>query len=493
MITGLELLLAIFPLLISATEHHKKGLRPVKIIASTRTKNEQQLFFFNELYGELSLLGNTLKAVLGELPPRPETQETISLTQDEHEEVERTLGSSTAKSFAEILERLLKSLNDLVSDKAVGLNKSDVSSMHETMFLRLESFRNDISHGEARASLMERFKFTRNEKSRLVAMVKIREANRNLERLLMTSFLADAYDQQRPVPKKVERERLRRISSQPVPKTLVRFQIEGKEIGPIASAISPGLDIESEPLCKLIQRAHTDQSTLEIVFEQNKLWQTRSRRNSLSIQKQKDITLKEFLSASSSRMNLRDKWILGVVLAHAALHGSGSPWLSKNWSKEHISFFKKDDSPMPDLRRPFLRVQLDDTSQARNQVKKLWKVDTSLETLGVLLLEIHSGQPIESKWTKEDLGEDGQPNAFTNLTTACRMLKELEFDVIDGYKSAVRACLDAEMSSSENIEHFSKQVYERIVLPLERELENGFRLKPEHFELVPDRWIPIQA
>lgn len=120
-------------------------------------------------------------------------------------------------------------------------------------------------------------------------------------------------------------------------------------------------------------------------------------------------------------------------------------------------------------------------------------MDTSLETLGVLLLEIHSGNSIESRWTKEDLGLDGQPNAFTNLTKAIRLLDELEFDVIEGYKSAVRACLDADMSSSENAEHFSKRVYERIVLPLERELENGFRLKPERFELVPDQRIPIKV
>ena len=148
---------------------------------------------------------------------------------------------------------------------------------------------------------------------------------------------------------------------------------------------------------------------------------------------------------------------------------------------------------MPDIKRPFLQFHHEDGSTASDRAKNMWKVDTSLESLGVLLLEIHLGSPIESRWTKEDLSTDGQPNALTNLTTAIRLLDELEYDVIQSYKSAVRACLDPDMCSSENAEHFSKRVYEEIVSPLERDLYNGWSLKPDDFGLVPDRWIPIKV
>ena len=127
MITGLELVLAILPLLISATENNKKALRPIKTILSSKTKNEQQVLFFDELYGELALLNNTLKAVLGELAPRY-SQDLVDLTQDELHKIEEALGTS-AQPFGVLLERLMRSLNDLVSEKSSGLARSEVSNV----------------------------------------------------------------------------------------------------------------------------------------------------------------------------------------------------------------------------------------------------------------------------------------------------------------------------------------------------------------------------
>ncbi|KAK5457292.1 hypothetical protein LTS15_005073 [Exophiala xenobiotica] len=563
MITGFELALAVLPLVISATEHHKKVLRPAEAILSTKRKNEHHLIFYEELYDELALLGNTLKTVGGNLVSRPEAEAFSSLNPDEHDEIERVLGSS-AQPFSDHLERLLRSLNDLVSEKSLGLNRSDVSDLAaRVMFTKLETFRVDMNQGVSRTTLSDRFRFTRNEMSRRVAMKRIRDANKMLERLLHTSVLSEIYEVQRPIPKKAERGRLRRMSeplfrkiadklatacdthnlheaklclwnccshqrqrraidsldlvvsvadvgdfgsywqestilitsednpslSQPT----VRFQVEEETTSAPLPMLSPKRDIETESLCNLIQRAHVEHSTLQIVFENGRLWQVRSRRNSLRIPRQKDITLKEFLSVPSSHIPLRERYILAVVLAHAALHGSGSSWLSEQWSKEHVSFFKKDDSVRPDLRRPFLKIELDTDAANSNQAKNLWKVNSALESLGILLLEIASDNPIESKYAKEDLNDDGQPNQYTNVTTALRLLDELEYDVVEGYKAAISACLDAEMLSSENAEIFSRAVYDRIVLPLERELENGFHIRPEQFELVPDLTIPVKS
>jgi hypothetical protein len=80
------------------------------------------------------------------------------------------------------------------------------------MFTKLETFRVDMKQGVARTTLSDRFRFTRNEMSRRVAMKKIRDANKMLERLLQTSMLSEIYEVQRPNPKKAERGRLRRMS-----------------------------------------------------------------------------------------------------------------------------------------------------------------------------------------------------------------------------------------------------------------------------------------
>ena len=126
MITGLELLLSILPLLISATEYHKKAFRTVRTVAFTRSKNEQQLHFYVELHDELALLAGTLMSVLRGLPSRSELKTLSPLTEEEHDEVEKVLGSN-AQPFVLILERILKSLDALVSEKSLQLTKSDVS------------------------------------------------------------------------------------------------------------------------------------------------------------------------------------------------------------------------------------------------------------------------------------------------------------------------------------------------------------------------------
>jgi hypothetical protein len=238
MITGLELTLAVLPLLISAAEHHKKGLRPIKTILSSKSKNDQQVVFYTELHDELALLETTLKGVLRKLPSRSETSELFKLTVDEQAEIEDILGV-TARPFNDLLKRLLKCLNDLTSEKSLDLSVAsfqDVSQLTAlpvlqqpntrvklssmTMYTRLENFSASMKKGTAKATLIERFKFTRNEKSRVVAITKIREANKNMERLLQTSLMEIIHEQHRPISRRTRQGRLRRMS-EPLHKKIV--------------------------------------------------------------------------------------------------------------------------------------------------------------------------------------------------------------------------------------------------------------------------------
>ena len=248
--------------------------------------------------------------------------------------------------------------------------------------------------------------------------------------------------------------------------------------------------MDSESLCNLIQQAHIHGAALQVIFDHGKLWKTKSRRNSLRIEKQKDITLKDFLDRSESRIALREKRILAVVLAHAALHGSDGPWLCENWSKEHICFFKNGSSMEPDLVRPFLKVSFQDNTLTRSDARNLL-ANSSWESLGILLLEIYLAKAIESEWLDEDLS-NGQPNAMTNLTTALRLLEASEGELYEGYRTAIRECLKPDMRCPET-EDFRRKVYERIVQPLEQELLHGFHLSPEDLELGPGTFAKTQG
>ena len=263
------------------------------------------------------------------------------------------------------------------------------------------------------------------------------------------------------------------------PHPTVRFAGKEDTVGNPSTPKEPGRDIDSESFCNLIHQAHGQQSTLQIIFDQNKLWQIKSRKRSLALQKQKDVTLKELLNSPGRNIRLKEKWILAVTLAHAALHCSDGPWLCEDWSKEHVTFFSSNSSMEPDLNHPCLKVRFEDDSKDLNNAWSLFnpRSNTALLSLGILLLEIYLNDSIESKYTEEDLTE-GKPNEFTNLTTALRLLRDAEGDLYEGYREAIQACLNCETQGIE-AEKLRQKVWKEIVWPLEQELEHGFHIKPE--------------
>lgn len=62
-------------------------------------------------------------------------------------------------------------------------------------------------------------------------------------------------------------------------------------------------------------------------------------------------------------------------------------------------------------------------------------------------------------------------------------------DLYEGYRNAIQACLKidyvgGEESLSLDDESFRNLVYERVVVPLEDELENGFHITPEQLGVL---------
>ena len=161
--------------------------------------------------------------------------------------------------------------------------------------------------------------------------------------------------------------------------------------------------------------------------------------------------------------------------------------MSENWSMDHISFFKSDSTKEVDLSRPFLTV---DFSQAApsdlRQEDDLFSAPShpALENLGILLLEIYLTSPIENHYSDDDLF-DGNPNEHTRITTALRVWEETNGDLFEGYREAIKACLewnDGNLAWGDN--DVQKLMYEAIVEPLELELERGFKVKPEDLHLA---------
>jgi signal transduction histidine kinase len=120
--SGPELALAIVPLVIILVEHHRSVIRRGKALALSKISNDQQLDFYQELHAELTLLNVTLDRIkalstkVGLSRARPE--------ESQAELIEIALGNS-APHFQQILDRVMKSINDIVREKSSVLTRGD--------------------------------------------------------------------------------------------------------------------------------------------------------------------------------------------------------------------------------------------------------------------------------------------------------------------------------------------------------------------------------
>jgi hypothetical protein len=127
MITGLDLAFAIVPLVISATEHHQRVYRKAKLIVSPKARDEELEDFLADLHDEVALLGHTLRCLVSDLTTLTEKQrdQLLDLDRDQWKQddvsvaLRTRLGGDAELAFADILGRLLKSLDDVVSEKSL--------------------------------------------------------------------------------------------------------------------------------------------------------------------------------------------------------------------------------------------------------------------------------------------------------------------------------------------------------------------------------------
>jgi hypothetical protein len=113
--SGVELALAIVPLVIAAIQHRRPIVKVGRALLTSRRNNEQVnelLDFYSQLYIELSMLYNTLQRLAGDAP----SEDNEALQQHVHQ----ALGTGV-QLFEDILRDILQSIDDIVSDKSLGL------------------------------------------------------------------------------------------------------------------------------------------------------------------------------------------------------------------------------------------------------------------------------------------------------------------------------------------------------------------------------------
>jgi len=227
-------------------------------------------------------------------------------------------------------------------------------------------------------------------------------------------------------------------------------------------------------------------------YDGEQLWQVNSKPKRLwGLESGPAVSLGAFLR-DTGKMTLKQKRILAVILAHTMLQYCGSPWMAEDWNKEHIEFFhqtiERDGAAKLDLERPYLSKGFVTSRTAQGgSPKDVLHPCPSVLALGILLLEIGLGVPIESKRADADLN-GGRVNANTDLFTASRILEE-PHDNMDMYDSdyfkIIQACIDCKFlvnlqRPSLGDEEVRQAVYDKIVVPLEEELQTGWGITVDH-------------
>ncbi|KAF2502332.1 hypothetical protein BU16DRAFT_612009 [Lophium mytilinum] len=243
---------------------------------------------------------------------------------------------------------------------------------------------------------------------------------------------------------------------------------------------SPDLPEEAiENICHLMEVAYENECKLRMLFDSNQLFRAKSLSQHRGLGQGTSLGK---LLREKRKLTLKQKRVLAVVLAHAMLQYHGSPWMSDEWSKDQVEFFcDQSGCDTLNIQRPYISTHfLESSGQAVTPDYALHQYPAVL-ALGIMLLEIHLGDTIESRRKPdEDCGKDGRVNVNTNLFTAHRILKDSCDDMYGNYSNAIRACLDQSIFLGMDEDDFRQALYSNIVAPLEEELKTGFQMNVSH-------------
>ena len=245
-------------------------------------------------------------------------------------------------------------------------------------------------------------------------------------------------------------------------------------------------------ICKPLRTALTSKlSRLNLELEDGELYKTQSTKTRFTSDELTNVvSLGQLISTGTTGLGEKVKRVLAVLLGYAVLHHYGGSWLGPSWGRDDVIFIKSATAiPL----RPYMFTRVVRMAQTgpvtSNQEDDLDDVNPDdfpmhpypdLVTLGTILLEVHTGKPIEVLAAELRIEEEENINA--KWSVADEVYKKILRDLPDNYSDAVNACLDPNFGSSANDldgeeskeEDFRRLIYTNIVKPLEDELDQGF-------------------
>ncbi|CAN9299455.1 unnamed protein product [Alternaria alternata] len=185
----------------------------------------------------------------------------------------------------------------------------------------------------------------------------------------------------------------------------------------------------------------------------------------------KRVTLQEVMTTQGTTFQIKEKCTLALTLASAVYHLHNTPWLEETWDLNDICILSQSLlSDQPYISREFPATA---ASPAQNQRMRIIK-NSIIFALGVALLEISYGKPLNTFATSEDLDANGNRTAFTDYLIADRLAEGLRTRELPNYADATQRCIHCNFEASVyslDDDDFRERFYQGAIVPLRKDYE----------------------
>lgn len=188
----------------------------------------------------------------------------------------------------------------------------------------------------------------------------------------------------------------------------------------------------------------------------------------------KMVSLKDSLESPNVQVSYKQRLQLSVLITRSVLQFYKTPWLPEIPSNRDIFFVQSESGSSFDYDRPFLMARSDQSEAKLKTIDNPTIRNPTLLAIGVLLIELLQGKPIESLQAPEEkeLGND----SLSLYTTASRLLRGVYREASSNYGTAVSRCIDGKIQGKHlNLENENDlhDIYCGVVALLEEDLNNS--------------------
>ncbi|RYP86159.1 hypothetical protein DL770_004946 [Monosporascus sp. CRB-9-2] len=187
------------------------------------------------------------------------------------------------------------------------------------------------------------------------------------------------------------------------------------------------------------------------------------------------LSLAELLTRRPKLRRLQ-RLAISLTLASSFLQLFDSPWLPASLGKGDIQFIADPNDPGAfKLDQPHINS---DFFSPSSQKQRRAKIKESLPRLGVVLIELCFGEPLEVQSYREELGieSDAKKSAALDLAAAVTWLGDVNEEAGPNYAATIEWCLTGIRTMPTDTQEWRKQMLWKVVRPLEecyRNLREG--------------------